>query len=112
MLSQLSKYASASAHLRELALEKRSGLIGGATKGLWGGIKQVGSAVDQAYKNWSGGVKGLPGIVARHPVGTLGVGMTAATGVPAAAGKTQQYKAGFDPRVQQAMMGQAPIPPG
>jgi ABC-type thiamin/hydroxymethylpyrimidine transport system permease subunit len=94
VLAQLSKYASASSHLRELALEKRAGLLGAAAKGAWG----VG--------------KGLGALAMRKPGATLGVGLGAGLGVVGAKGKYDQYKAGFNPEVQKSMMGQPPTPPG
>lgn len=87
MLRQLAKYASAGARLRELALEKRAGLLGAA-------VKTIGGA---AIKN---------------PLQTAGVAMGVGAGASGAKGKYQQYKAGFDPAVQQSMLGQPPKPPG
>ena len=112
MLAQLSKYSAASAHLRSLALEKRAGIIGSAAKSLWGAAKTTAAPVGQAFKNWAGKQTGALGLLARNPGKTAVGALTTATGVPAAAGKTQQYKAGFNPQVQQAVMGQPPVPPG
>ena len=40
--------------------------------------------------------------------GALGTGMAAVAGK----GAYQQHKAGFDPEVQKAMLGNTPVPPG
>lgn len=39
-------------------------------------------------------------------------GLTAVTGVKGAVGKYRENKAGFDPAVQQVMLGKPPTPPG
>lgn len=87
MLRELTKYATASAHLREMALEKRAGLLGSA-------------------------VKTIGGAAIKSPLQSAGVALGVGTGVTGAKGKYQQYKAGFDPAVQQSMLGQPPKPPG
>ena len=83
----LAKLAARSSQLRQLALEKKSGILGSVTKTL------AGAAI-------------------KNPVTTgLGV-MGAVSGVQGAKGKYREYKAGFSPAGQQAMLGQPPVPPG
>jgi hypothetical protein len=52
------------------------------------------------------------GMFKAAPVPTTVAALTLAGGAAAAKGKYKQYQAGFDPAVQRAQMGQAPVPPG
>jgi hypothetical protein len=87
MLNRLTKLAARSAQLRNAALLKQAGILGSVAKGVgqW------------AVNN--------PGKALFGAMGTAG----AAT---ATKGKYRQFKSGFDPAVQQVMMGNVPMPPG
>lgn len=87
MLEHLAKLASRSAQLRNAALTKQSSILGSV----------AGGAGRWALNN--------PG---KALFGTLAV----SGGASAMKGKYKQFKSGFDPAVQQVMMGQAPNPPG
>ena len=112
MLRELAKYAAASAQLRERALEKRAGLIGGVVKGVSSAMGKGWAGLAAKHQELTKGMKGLTGVVARNPMKSVGVGLGVATGVPAAMGKFEQHKAGFDPAVHNQMLGQPPGPPG
>ncbi len=47
----------------------------------------------------------------KSPFQTAGVAAQAIGGVAGSKGKYKQFKTGFDPQVQNAMLGQTPIPP-
>lgn len=85
MLDRLVKLAARTAQLREAAI-KEAGLIGA-----------VASAA-----------KGVGSWAMNNPGKALFGGLTSAGGVSQAKGKYKQYKAGFDPAVQQAMLGTPP----
>lgn len=88
MLSHLAKLAARSAQLRE-ASTKEAGLVG---------------AVASAAKGLGSWAVNSPG---KALLGGLGA-MSAVSGVGQAKGKYKQFKAGFDPAVQQAMLGAPP----
>jgi hypothetical protein len=112
VLAQLAKYASVSAQLRQASLEKRAGVLGGAMKTIGGVAKSIAGGAGKAYSGWAKQQTGMFGAIARNPGKAFGTALGVGAGVPAAIGKQRQYKAGFDPAVQQAMMGQTPRPPG
>jgi hypothetical protein len=69
--------------------------------------------IHEAVLQKEGGVLGALGSMAmKNPLSTLFAGASMVGGAAAAKGKYKQYKAGFDPRAQNAMLGQAPTPPG
>ena len=82
MREALSKFASISRHLRQAVLNKEAGVLGALGKA-----------------------------VINNPVSAPLAAMGVVGGAGEAKGKFKQYKAGFDPKVQQAT-GQAPVPPG
>jgi hypothetical protein len=87
VLEQLAKLACRSAQLRRAVLQKQAGLAGAA-------------------------LKTLGGAAAKHPVMAALGGLGAVQGGAGAVGKYREHKSGFDPAVQQAMLGQPPVPPG
>ncbi len=87
MLDRLQKLAARSAQLRNAAFSKQAGLLGSAASGV---------------SRWA---TNNPG---KALFGAMGVAGSAAEGK----GKYKQFKTGFDPTVQKAMLGQAPNPPG
>lgn len=94
MASHLAKLAARSASLREAVFAKEAGL--------WGaGLKGIGEA---AFR----GVKGVGGWSVKHPLAAAGMGLVAAAAPTALRGQYQQSKAGFDPAMQQAMLGPTP----
>lgn len=90
MRERLAKFASTSRMLHRAVLIKEGGLLSA--------LGSVG--------------KGAFSLAKSFPKTTATVGLTAALGAGSAVGKYRQYKAGFDPQVQKATMGQAPVPPG
>jgi hypothetical protein len=94
---RLAKLAARSAQLREAVVEKRA-FVASLAKGIGSlGLKAGKLVGKQAIKN---------------PVGTATTALVGYAGVQGARGKYKQYKAGFDPTVQKAMLGQPPTPPG
>lgn len=77
MLEYLAKLAARSEMLREAALEKQAGFLGGA-------LRVIG------------------GTAIKHPAGTAVLGASTMAGV----GRARQTKANFDPKVQQYMADQ------
>ena len=84
MLNRLAKLASRSAQLRLAVIEKRAASLLGAA-GKW--------AMNHKLPVGLGAVAGV-------------------TGAQGAVGKYRETKAGFDPAVQQVMLGKPPTPPG
>jgi hypothetical protein len=82
-MHKLARLAARSAALREAVLEKEAGLLGSTAK-------TVGS--------WA----------VKNPGKALGVGLTGALTPMAVKGSFRQSKAGFDPAMQQAMLGPVP----
>ena len=85
-MTHLAKLAHRSAQLRQAAI-KEAGLVGA-----------IGSAA-----------KSLGGYAIENPGKALFGSLAVAGGVSGAKGKYKQYKAGFDPAVQQAMLGNPPV---
>lgn len=90
MLDRLVKLAARSAQLRTASLLKQAGILGSVAKGVGGW------AINNPGKALMGGVT------------AVGAAGAAKGGV----GKYRQFKTGFDPAVQQVMLGQSPKPPG
>lgn len=80
MLARLAKLADTSRSLSR-AVEKRAGLLGGAAR-----------------------------LALKHPGKTLAAGMTGTAAVVGGRGKYREFKTGFDPVVQQQMLGMPPTP--
>ena len=63
-----------------------------------------------------GAVAGLLGRAAlsagKLAIRNPGTALTVGLGGAASAGSYRQHKAGFDPKVQKAMLGDIPVPPG
>jgi hypothetical protein len=100
LLARLAKLSSVSKVLR-VEVEKRANLLGMAGKGLTRAAGKAGvGALGLA-------AKGI-GTAMKHPLPVIGAVATGAT----ALGKAREYSAGFQPEVQQRMLGQSPVPPG
>ena len=93
MLERLSKLAARSAQLRKMAMDKQA---------------VVGALASLAGR----GAVGVGKWAVKHPGQALIGGLAAATAPGAVKGSYRQHMAGFNPDVQQAMHGMAPIPPG
>lgn len=87
MPSRLAELAARSASLREAVFEKEAGPLA-----------MLGLRAAKGIGSWAMKNKGT----------TLGLGLTAAIAPGAIKGSYQQAKAGFDPAVQQAMLGPVP----
>ena len=55
-----------------------------------------------------GALRAAGALAKKYPAGAL----TAGVGTLGAAGTYRQHKAGFDPEVQKARLGDIPVPPG
>ena len=71
------------------------------------GALRAGAVVKQA-----GLLSSVASLAAKKPVATALVGMGAVGGAKASKGKYDEHKAGFDPAVNQMMLGLPPQPPG
>lgn len=85
-MEKLAELAARSASLREAALRKEAGLFGA-------GIAAA---------------KAIGGFAVKNPMAALGIGVTGALAPMVAKGSFKKNRAGFDPAMQQAMLGPPP----
>lgn len=82
-------------------MRARLAKLAATSRRLQAGIKVAGVLADAAFRT-----------AFKHPVGTAAVVGGTVLGGMGAKGTYRQAKAGFDPKVQQIMMGDTPTPPG
>lgn len=75
-------------------------------------LAKMSGALRAGVLKQAGLLSSVASLAAKKPITTAMVGMGAVGGVKASKGKYDEHKAGFDPAVNQMMLGLPPQPPG